>query len=155
MGFVIFALQTTTIFQGRCKCRIAAVELIDLLCLIIIHRLFNRGPETLGTTKSQRLTTTKYLCRKKVYKILIYLMKLKKPKIIFYVHNWALERQAVRSGGLAVTWSSSVGQLTFESGQPGLLLPLVFHVLLWDCRPSKCLCVVPVTCNAGLHVKAF
>lgn len=68
MVFVIFALQTTTIFQGRSKPGIMAVELIDLLCLIIICRLFNRGP---GTTKNQRLTTTKYLHRKKVYKTFI------------------------------------------------------------------------------------
>ena len=92
MVFVIFALQITTIFQGRYKPGMAAVELIDLLCVIIIHTLFNRGPETLGTPRSQRLITTKYLHRKKVCKTLIYLMELKKnPKIIFYVHNWALE----------------------------------------------------------------
>lgn len=66
MVFVIFALQITTIFHGRCKPGIAAAELIDLLCLITICRLFNR--ESPGTTKSQRLTTTKYLCRKKVCK---------------------------------------------------------------------------------------
>lgn len=137
-GFCNFPLQTTTIFQGSCKPGIAAVELIDLLCLIIIHRLFNRGPETLGTTKSQRLTTTKYLCRKKVCKTLIYLMELKRrPGIIFYAHNWALKKQTVRSGGLADSWSSLVGQLASKSGQPGWLLPLVLHVLLGICRCSN------------------
>lgn len=80
MVFVISVLQTTTIFHGRCKPGIVAVELIDLLCLITIHRLFNKGPETSGTTKSQRLTTTEYLRRKKVCKTLIYLMKLKKTQ---------------------------------------------------------------------------
>lgn len=77
MGFVTFSLQTSTIFQGRCKPGIVAVDLTELLCLIIICRLFNRGLETPRTTKSQRLKTTKYLCRKKVCKTFIYLMELK------------------------------------------------------------------------------
>lgn len=68
MFSVIPDLQTTAIFQGRCKPRTAAVELIGLLCLITIHRLFNGGLETPGTTKSQRLATTEYLCRKEVCK---------------------------------------------------------------------------------------
>lgn len=155
-GFCNFLLQPTTIFQGSSNPRIAAVELIDLLCLIIIHRVFNRGLDTLEITKSQRLTTTKYLCKKKACKTLICLMELKeRPGMIFYVHSWAFKRQTVRSGGLDDTCSSLVGQLAFKPGQPGWLLPLVFHVLLGVCRPSKHLCFVPVTCNAGLHVKAF
>lgn len=75
--FVTFSLQISTIFQGRCNPRIMAVELTDLLCLIIICRLFNRGLETPRTTKNQKLTTTKYLCRKKVCKTFVYLMELK------------------------------------------------------------------------------
>lgn len=66
MFSVISDFQTTTIFQGRLKPRIAAVELIALLCLITIRRLFSRGLETSGTTKSQGLTATVYICRKKV-----------------------------------------------------------------------------------------
>lgn len=75
--FVTFSLQTSTIFQGKCTPGIVAVELTDLLCLIIICRLFNRGLETPRTTKSQRLTTTIYVCRTKVCKTFIYLMDLK------------------------------------------------------------------------------
>lgn len=82
MVFIIFALQTTTIFQGRCKLGMETAELIDLLCSITICRLFNKGPETPGTTKSQQLTTTKYLLRKKVYQTLGYLLKLKKKNIL-------------------------------------------------------------------------
>lgn len=88
---VIFALQTTTIFQGRQKPTTAAVELMDWLCLISICKLFNKGPEIPGTTKSQRLTSTKQLLRKKVCKTSIYLMTLKKHKMILDVHNWALK----------------------------------------------------------------
>lgn len=57
--FVTFSLQTSTIFHRRRKPGIVAVELTDLLCLIIVCRLFNRGLETPRTTKSQMLTTAK------------------------------------------------------------------------------------------------
>lgn len=89
MFSVISDLQTTAIFQGRCKPRIAAVELIASLCLITIHRLFNRGLETSGTTKSQGLTATMYICRKKVCNSF---NAATEQKIVLYVHNWALKR---------------------------------------------------------------
>lgn len=106
MVFVIFALQTTTIFHGRCKPGIAAAELIDLLCLITICRLFNRGLESPGTTKSQRLTTTKYLCRKKVCKIDLFNRTEKKKG-----YNLALKQQTVRSGGLVLCLVNSPSNL--------------------------------------------